>query len=150
MALRKAYLSLHRQVDAHFAPQGVTADQFVVLVALARGDATTQRELVKRTSSDPNTLRAMLVRLEQKGLIVRRPHPTDGRARGVCLTPAGRSAVDVLWSGSEALRQQLAAPFSPRELSQLNEFLSRISQSMTQSDAESLTAATVTSEGPQP
>jgi hypothetical protein len=62
LALRGAYLAMHRTCDAHFARAGVTADQFVVLAALAPGQALTQRELAARTSSDPNTLRAMLVR----------------------------------------------------------------------------------------
>lgn len=150
MALRCAYLSMHRQVDAHFAPLEVTADQFVVLAALARGDASTQRELVARTSSDPNTLRAMLVRLEQKGLIARQPHPTDRRARGVKLTAAGRSAVEVLWSGSEALREQFVAPYSPRELSHLIEYLRRLSNSLSEDDTESPATARITAEGTHP
>ena len=150
MALRCAYLALHRRVDAHFAPRGVTADQFVVLAALARGDAATQRELVERTSSDPNTLRAMLVRLEQKGLIARPPHPTDRRARGVGLTPAGHSAVETLWSDSESLREEFTAPFAPRELSQLIEFLGRVAHSMTPADIEPVTTTQLTPEGSHP
>ncbi len=41
MAQRAAYLTFHRQADAHFTRRGVTADQFVVLSALADGDAIT-------------------------------------------------------------------------------------------------------------
>ena len=36
MALRAAYLALHRRSDARFARHGVTADQFVLLATLAR------------------------------------------------------------------------------------------------------------------
>ncbi len=80
MSLRAAYLVMHRRTGALLARTRVTADQFVVLSALAEADALTQRELVSRTSSDPNTMRAMLVLLERRGLIKRRPHPRDGRA----------------------------------------------------------------------
>ena len=52
MALRAAYLALHRQSDARFAKYGVTADQFVLLATLSRGNAITQRELARRMSSD--------------------------------------------------------------------------------------------------
>ena len=41
---------------------------------------------MERISSDPNTVRAMLLLLEQRGLVVRERHPTDGRARTVALT----------------------------------------------------------------
>src|SRR3954466_12811534 len=80
-ALRAAYLALHRQTNACFAADGVTADQFVLLSALAEADAVTQQDLVRRLSSDPNTVRAMLLLLESSGLVAREPHPADGRAR---------------------------------------------------------------------
>ena len=115
MALRVAYLAMHRRTDAVLEQSGVTADQFVVLAALAEGDALSQRELVVRTSSDPNTLRAMLVLLERRRLIERRPHPTDCRARSVSLTRKGRSQFRQLWRKSEALRQRLVASLSPRQ-----------------------------------
>ena len=88
IALRAAYLALHRRSDARFAPHGVTADQFVLLATLARGgDALTQRELARRMSSDPSTVRAMLVllaaaRAGRAGHAPdRRPRP-DGRPHG--------------------------------------------------------------------
>src|SRR5690242_8204901 len=79
LALRAAYLALHRRSDAYFARHGVTADQFVLLAALAGGGARTQRDLARRAASDPNTVRAMLVLLEGRGLVTRGRHPTDGR-----------------------------------------------------------------------
>src|SRR5829696_662268 len=92
MALRAAYLALHRRSEAAFAPHGVTADQFVLLATLARGHALTQRELARRMSSDPSTVRAMLVLMEKRGLVERDTHPTDARARAVSLTAAGKRA----------------------------------------------------------
>lgn len=41
MVLRAAYLALHRQSDHRFAEYGVTADQFVLLATLHRGEALT-------------------------------------------------------------------------------------------------------------
>jgi DNA-binding MarR family transcriptional regulator len=119
MMLRAAYLAMHRQTDAALAPSGVTADQFVVLAALAEGAALTQSELVTRTASDPNTLRAMLVLLERRGLVERSPHPTDGRARSVALTREGRSLFKKLWRRSASVREQLVAPFASEETNML-------------------------------
>ena len=59
-------IALHRQSDARFAKYGVTADQFVLLATLSRGNAITQRELARRMSSDASTVRAMLVLLEKQ------------------------------------------------------------------------------------
>ena len=83
LALRTAYMALHRRSEAVFGEQGVTADQFVLLATLSRGQALTQRELARRMPSDPRTVRAMLVLLEQRGLVQRDVHPTDSRARTV-------------------------------------------------------------------
>jgi len=91
MALRAAYLSMHRQTNAHLAGVGITADQFVCLALLAEEDGITQQELVRRANSDPNTIRAMLMLLEKRGLVKREKHPTDGRARHVTLTSRGRT-----------------------------------------------------------
>src|SRR5438270_12995598 len=96
-ALRGAYLALHRQTNACFAKDGVTADQFVLLSALADADAVTQQELVRRVSSDANTVRAMLLLLEERGLVARQRHPSDGRARRVTLTVKGRRVFKKLW-----------------------------------------------------
>ena len=90
MALRAAYLALHRRTNAELARFGLTADQFVVLTTLAEGDGVTQKELVRRTGSDANTMSEMLARLERRGLVSRERHATDGRARTVALTEQGR------------------------------------------------------------
>src|SRR5579884_460196 len=112
-ALRAAYLALHRRTNACFTKDGVTADQFVLLSALADADAVTQQDLVRRMSSDPSTVRAMLVLLETSGLVIRDRHPADGRARCVSLTPKGRQVFRKLWAKSEALRAQLLDAFGP-------------------------------------
>jgi DNA-binding MarR family transcriptional regulator len=126
MTLRTAYMALHRETDAVLASRGVTADQFVVLSALAESEAPTQRDLVLRTSSDPSTLRAMLVLLEKGGLVERRPHPTDGRARSVRLTGRGRRTLSRTWKGTEPVRQRLATALSRREIDDLVASLNKI------------------------
>src|SRR6185369_2330874 len=96
MALRNAYLTMHRKADTYFARFGVTADQLVLLQILADEGAATQQQLVKRASSDPNTVRAMLLLLEGRGFVSRKPHPVDGRARSVSLTKKGRRVCERL------------------------------------------------------
>src|SRR5919205_4306688 len=127
-ALRAAYLALHRQTNDCFANDGVTADQFVLLVALAEADAVTQQELVRRVGSDPNTVRAMLLLLEGRGLVARERHPADGRARRVTLTAKGRQVFKKLWAKSEPLRARLLGAFRPDEVSALAEALRRVAE----------------------
>ena len=127
MALRTAYLHLHRQTEAIFADVGVTADQFVLLSVLADGEHLTQQELAGRMVSDANTLRAMLLLLEKKGLVRRDPHPTDRRARLVCLTPEGQQIQQSLWKRSDRFRERLIDVLGSEDAGTLVALLRRFS-----------------------
>ncbi|MEN6575977.1 MAG: MarR family transcriptional regulator [Phycisphaerales bacterium] len=126
MALRTAYWAMHRSTEASFTKRTATADQFVLLSLLAERDGITQQELVRRASSDANTIRVMLVLLEKRGLVTRERHPTDGRARNIALTRKGRQTYEKLWTQSKPLRERLRAGFGARETRTLVKFLVRI------------------------
>jgi DNA-binding MarR family transcriptional regulator len=130
MALRTAYLALHRRADAALFRHGVTADQFVVMSALVNGHAITQRDLARRAASDPNTIRAMLLLLESRGLIARRPHPTDARARTVSLTTKGRRVYRTVWAAGEPVRKVLLEALGPGEADALFALLGKASRAM--------------------
>jgi len=147
IALRAAYLALHRRSEAAFVPHGVTADQFVLLATLARGEALTQRELARRMSSDPSTVRAMLALLEQRGLVERDTHPTDARARTVALTPNGEQTFRQLWSAGEPIRSQMLDALQPDEAETLVRLLTRVAQALTPESA--LAAGPLTSHSPE-
>jgi enterochelin esterase family protein len=130
LGLRAAYLAMHRQTDACLTKHGATADQFVLLSLLARRDGVTQQELVRRASSDPNTVRAMLILLEKRGLVARDGHPTDRRARSVTLTRKGAQVLKRLMADTKPLRSRLVAAFRPDEAKTLVELLGRISEAL--------------------
>jgi DNA-binding MarR family transcriptional regulator len=129
IALRTAYVALHRRSDARFAPHCVTADQFVLLATLARGgEALTQRELARRMSSDPSTVRAMLVLLAARGLVERNTHPTDARARTVALTAKGLRAYRRLWTAGESIRARMLGGLQSGEAETLVRLLGRVAE----------------------
>jgi DNA-binding MarR family transcriptional regulator len=121
---------MHRVSDAHFSRHGVTADQFVLLACLAEQDAITQQELARRASSDPSTIRAMLVLLEGRGLVARGQRPDDRRARVVTLTARGRRLFERLWRTSEPIREQILWGFSEDEARSLVGCLRRVIDNM--------------------
>jgi DNA-binding MarR family transcriptional regulator len=130
MGLRAAYLTMHRRANAVLAPFGLTADQFVLLTALAEGDGVTQKELGRRTTSDPNTMSEMLGRLQRRGLVVRERHAQDGRALRVSLTAAGRAAQRRAMEGTVAFREALAGLVPEEEFETLLDHLNRIAAGM--------------------
>ena len=133
--LRAAYFGMHRVSDAHFSRHGVTADQFVLLACLAEQDAITQLELARRASSDPSTVRAMLVLLEGRGLVARERDPDDSRARVVTLTIKGHRLFERLWRTSEPIRAQLLSGFSADETRLLVDCLRRLINNMATASA---------------
>lgn len=136
LALRAAYLALHRQSDAAFSEYGVTADQFVLLATLAKGEALTQRDLALRMPSDPSTVRAMLVLLEESGLVRRAPHPTDRRARTAALTAAGQRKFRQLWDAGDSIRTQAVSGLTADDAKTLVKILRQIAKALTGSPTD--------------
>ena len=131
MGLRAAYLTMHRRANAEFARFGLTADQFVLLTALAEAGGVTQKELARRTASDANTMSEMLGRLEQRGLIARERDADDGRARRVSITASGREVQRRAWDGVTTFRGMLAGLVPSDELRNLVGQLRQIAGVMT-------------------
>ncbi len=70
---------------------GLSWTRVLALRRLASGPQT-QRELAERLSADQPYVTLMVDDLEKHGLVQRRPHPNDRRAKLVELTAAGRAA----------------------------------------------------------
>lgn len=66
---------------------GLTAAQATALREMT--GPMTMRELAERMSCEPSNATFVVDRLEQRGLIERRAHPTDRRARQLVLTRDG-------------------------------------------------------------
>lgn len=130
MGLRRAYWALHRRTDESLEKRDVTANQFVLLALLMEEDGITQQDLVLRASSDPSTIRAMLVLLQKKGLIGRSQHARDGRALSVTLTQKGRRAYTQMWTVTQSVRHRLLSVIDPEDSNFLVELLARIAGSM--------------------
>jgi DNA-binding MarR family transcriptional regulator len=90
--LRRCWYNLNQTFRRRIAHLGVTPDQFTALRTVLEGSpkGLTQRELTELMSSDPNTIAALLERMESQGLVERKAHERDRRANRITLTPAGR------------------------------------------------------------
>lgn len=79
------------------------------LVQLDPDHAISQKELAERLHCNPSTVVDPTDRLEERGLVVRRPHPTDRRINVLTVTPRGRAVrdqlIEQLFEPPEALRR---------------------------------------------
>jgi DNA-binding MarR family transcriptional regulator len=76
----------------------------------------------------------MLLLLEGRGLVARDPHPSDGRARSVALTPRGRRAYRKMHEGSEAFRAGLLAAAGPDQAETLLAMLLRLTRALAKAE----------------
>jgi DNA-binding MarR family transcriptional regulator len=131
--IRRAHLSMQRCADAIFAGRKITTDQCSLLWAVWRREGIRQNELAEELFTDPNTVTAMVVRLETRGLIRREVCSEDGRARRVSLTPAGRRLVGKLYEDWAPIREKLREIFAGESGEQALRILDEVRQAMTAS-----------------
>ncbi len=82
---------------ATLKPFGLTHVQMILLAALIwlEGEGpVSQRQLADQAATDPMMTSQVVRVLESRGLVRRYPHPSDGRARALETTAAGRSLVN--------------------------------------------------------
>jgi DNA-binding MarR family transcriptional regulator len=72
--------SIRRAFDQRAAEVGVTRPQWRVLARLKRESGLRQVELAERLDMEPITLCRIVDRLEEAGLVERKPDPSDRRA----------------------------------------------------------------------
>lgn len=85
----------HRRAAREFAdalrPLAIEGRHYGVLLNLGRHGPLSQRQLIDRTGSDKSGMVRTVDDLEARGMVVRRPSPTDRRAYAVELTEEGRA-----------------------------------------------------------
>jgi DNA-binding MarR family transcriptional regulator len=90
--LRVALTRLTRRLRQTRPMGELTQNQISVLASLDTG-ALTPRELAEAERVQPPTMTKVLARLEERGMVQRAPHPTDGRQVLLSATEAGRAVL---------------------------------------------------------
>ncbi len=90
-ALREAIQRLNRRVRQTRAVGDLTSSQLSALTSLQLAGALTPRELADVERVQPPTMTKIVGKLEDRGLVVRTPHPTDGRQVILAPTEQGRA-----------------------------------------------------------
>jgi DNA-binding MarR family transcriptional regulator len=108
--LREAIQRLNRRVRQTRAVGDLTSSQLSALTSLQLAGALTPRELADVERVQPPTMTKIVGKLEERGLVVRTPHPTDGRQVILAATEQGRAMfAQFEQARNEWLAAQLAA-----------------------------------------
>lgn len=126
-ALSRLARSWRRHLDARLAPRGISYARWVTLVYLRRvGEGMQQRELADYMGIEAPTLVRTLDQLEKLGLIERRPHPQDRRAKTVHLTAAASRDLATFSEAAASVRAELLAGIDDTELEACFDVLERV------------------------
>jgi DNA-binding MarR family transcriptional regulator len=112
--LRHAWFSLNQTFRRRLAHTGVTPDQFTALRTLMEHEpqGLTQSGLNRLIASDPNTIAALVERIESMGWITRVRHEQDRRAYRLRLTPPGRQTYERAREIALALQTEVLADWT--------------------------------------
>jgi DNA-binding MarR family transcriptional regulator len=94
-AIMRVQQILLAELDGLLRPHGLTFARYeaLVLLTFSREGALPMRLIGQRLMVHPTSVTNTIDRLEQQGLVVRKPNPSDGRGTLAEITAAGRDVV---------------------------------------------------------
>lgn len=129
--LREAIQRLSRRVRQARPVGDLTFSQLSALTSLQLAGALTPRELADVERVQPPTMTKIVGKLEDRGLVVRTPHPTDGRQVILSATEQGRAVYAQFELARNAWLAQQLHELSPDDrdvLSRAAEIMQRVAR----------------------
>jgi DNA-binding MarR family transcriptional regulator len=105
---------------------GLTPRMWGALNVLDAEEFVTQQRLGKAIGMDPSTMVSTIDELEARGLVERRPHPSDRRAHALHITADGRRTLTRGRKLAKEAQNELLAPLDPDERQTLHDLLLRL------------------------
>jgi len=123
--LRKAH-QRHVNIFATHIHEDLTPTQFAVLARLHEVGACSQNSLGRQTAMDVATIKGVVSRLEQRGLVVKRASEDDKRKKLIELTPEGERTFERAMIAATEISRMTLAPLTKEEQTQLLRLLRKI------------------------
>ena len=119
-------------IDREVAPFNLTRAKWLALGILDRKEGLTQTELAEELELGNATVGRLLVRLEQRGFVERRPDPEDSRVKRIFIKPSARPELEKLEDVATTVRTAALAGISEAEQRQLSELLKRMKSNLSE------------------
>jgi DNA-binding MarR family transcriptional regulator len=123
---RRATLVVVEAFLKHMAIYDLRPTDFSVLSLIAHNPGITSRQLCSTLNIQPPNLVGMINTLEKRKLVTRLPHPSDGRATGLHLTPPGKKMVRNAEQTAVRTEEDATARLSASERTTLMHLLKKI------------------------
>jgi DNA-binding MarR family transcriptional regulator len=114
-SMRVSVMRLSRRLRVERADHGLTLTQISVLATLDRHGPLTPRELAQHERVQPPSMTRTLAGLEERALIVRTPHASDGRQHLISLAAPAAALLREDRRRRDAWLAQRLAELTPAE-----------------------------------
>jgi DNA-binding MarR family transcriptional regulator len=127
LLFRSLHHSLRQAVDEALRREDldISFAHFASLAGLHHEPGSTGAHLARRSMVSPQTMNAVLRRLETEGLIERRPHPDSRRADSWFLSDRGANRFNRAQAVAESVFSRMLSALSPGEIERLQSYLGR-------------------------
>ena len=122
----RARRTIIEAIDQKLAPLDISHAQWIVVMLLGDGSASTAAELCKTLIYDPGAMTRLLDRLEDKGVLRRVRAKSDRRSARLELTAAGKKLYPEILEALVNVFNRLLHGFSKSEVRQLEALLKRM------------------------
>jgi hypothetical protein len=126
---RRSALKIIDRFHSDMKAFGLSTVEFSILSLIFHNPGITSKQLCNQLLIFPPNMVVMQKSFLNKGLIVRTPHPTDGRAFGLELTPSGVTLIKKAQAKATASDALATASISTQERKTLVRLLKKIYQS---------------------
>ena len=129
-SLESASKAYRRFAQARLYASGIdiTIDQWLVLKTIHESPDITLQKVGTAVFKDFASVTRIVQLLERKGLLRRKPHPTDRRRSELALTRAGASVIRTVEPIAQAYRRHALEGIDAAEVARLRELLKRITE----------------------
>lgn len=123
--LRKAQ-QRHLSIFSTHIGEDLTAQQFAALAKLNEVGPSSQNSLGRQTAMDVATIKGVVSRLKDRGLIDKAPDPDDKRLHLIDLTAEGRRTIERVLPLAQEISRMTLAPLDRAEQQTLIRLLKKI------------------------
>ena len=114
------------QARLHESGVDITIDQWLVLKTIHESPDITLQKVGAAVFKDFASVTRIVQLLERKGLLRRKPHPSDGRRSELVLTRSGESVIRTVEPIAQANRRRALEGIDAEDVARLRELLKRI------------------------
>lgn len=124
--LSRCSAQMAARFEKELAPHDISLAQWGALLAINENGEALPSDVADRVGIDRGATTRLLVRMEAKGLIIRRAHEADGRSVVLTLSPETAAKMPALLALSKRVNQDVLQTLAPSEASALLATLAKL------------------------